>query len=111
MLTIGPAGVPGEKDKHISPPASSCGGEVLPMSSLILMLVGRSVFKAAFGCKLMMTEPRVGAGMVGEVRPETVEASLEGLKPEAALEEPDVKEPVVTVPGRDALELELADAL
>ncbi|MFN9982496.1 MAG: hypothetical protein ACK53Y_21390, partial [bacterium] len=61
------------------------------MSSLILMLASRSVCKATLGCKLMTTEPRVGGGMVGAVRPETVEASLEGWVPDAALEELDVK--------------------
>ena len=99
------------KDKHISPPESSCGGDVLPMSSLSLMLAGRSVCKAALGFKLMTTEPRVGGGMVGAVRPETVDASLAGRVPDAALEELDVKEPVVTVPGRDASEPKLGDAL
>ncbi len=57
-----------------------------------------------------MTEPREGGGRVGEVRPETVEASLRvWLEPE--LVDPDVNEPVVTVPGKDALEFELAGVL
>jgi hypothetical protein len=63
---------------HISPPASNCGGDVLPTSSLILILDGKSDWSVALGCRLNTALPRVmGGGVsVGVVSPETTELEL-----------------------------------
>ncbi len=57
---------------HISPPASNCGGDVLPTSSLILILDGKSDWSVALGCRLNTALPRVmGGGVtVGVVSPD-----------------------------------------
>jgi hypothetical protein len=80
------------------------------MSSLILMLAGKSVCNAALGWRFMTTDPREGGGRVGAVRPDTVAALLDKvldpdvLKP--IMPEPpelEVNNPVVTVPGGETL--------
>jgi hypothetical protein len=53
-----------KKDRHISPPASSNGGEVLWIKSLIFIFGGNNVCRVTLGCKLVIAVPLIAVFLV-----------------------------------------------
>ena len=90
-----------KKERHISPPALSCGGAVFPIKSFIFMFRGNSTCNVALGCRFITAVPRVGPDAVGVVRLDTIEyvPRIEAPLIEVPLRLLTSEEPVETIPG------------